>query len=80
MKLLKFTASWCSSCRQQSEILKDFNDIPIEEIDIEEQFELADEYGIRNLPTMILLDDEGKEKYRFIGVTTLDKIRGFLNE
>lgn len=80
MKLLKFTASWCSSCKQQSKILEDFIDIPVEEIDVEDQFELADEYGIRNLPTMILLDNEGKEKYRFIGVTPLDKIRGFLNE
>ena len=78
MKLLKFTASWCPSCKQQSKILEDFNNIPVEEIDVEEQFELANEYGIRNLPTMILLDNEGKEKYRFIGVTTLDKIRDFL--
>lgn len=80
MKLLKFTASWCSSCKQQSKVLEDFTDIPVEEIDVEDQFELADEYGIRNLPTMILLDNEGKEKYRFVGVTSLDKIRGFLNE
>ncbi len=78
MKLLKFTASWCSSCKQQSKILEDFNDIPVEEIDVEEQFELANEYGIRNLPTIILLDNEGKEKYRFIGVTPLDKIIDFL--
>lgn len=77
MKLLKFTAGWCSSCKQQSKILEDFTDIPVEEIDVEDQFELADEYGIRNLPTMILLDNEGKEKYRFIGVTPLIKLEDF---
>lgn len=80
MKLLKFTASWCSGCKQQSKILEEFTDIPVEEINVEEQFELADKYGIRNLPTMILLEDDEKEKTRFVGVTTLDKIKKFLNE
>lgn len=80
MKLLKFTASWCPSCKQLSKVLEDFNDIPVEEIDIEDRFELADKYGIRNLPTMILLDKDNNEIHRFVGLTTLDKIREFVNE
>jgi len=80
MKLLKFTASWCPSCKQLSKVLEDFNDIPVEEVDVEDQFELADKYGIRNLPTMILLDKDNNEIRRFVGLTTLDKIREFVNE
>jgi len=80
MKLLKFTASWCPSCKQLSKVLEDFNDVPVEEIDVEDRFELADKYGIRNLPTMILLDKDNNEIRRFVGLTTLDKIREFVNE
>lgn len=80
MKLLKFTASWCPSCKQLSKVLEDFNDIPVEEVDVEDQFELADKYGIRNLPTMILLDKDDNEIRRFVGLTTIDKIREFINE
>lgn len=80
MKLLKFTASWCPSCKQLSKVLEDFNDVPVEEIDVEDQFELADKYGIRNLPTIILLDKDNNEIRRFVGLTTLDKIREFVNE
>ena len=80
MKLLKFTASWCPSCKQLSKVLEDFNDIPVEEVDVEDQFELADKYGIRNLPTMILLDKDNNEIRRFVGLITLDKIREFINE
>lgn len=80
MKLLKFTASWCPSCKQLSKVLEDFNDVPVEEIDVEDRFELADKYGIRNLPTMILLDKDNNEIRRFVGLTTLDKIREFVNK
>ena len=80
MKLLKFTASWCPSCKQLSKVLEDFNDVPVEEIDVEDRFELADKYGIKNLPTMILLDKDNNEIRRFVGLTTLDKIREFVNE
>lgn len=79
MKLLKFTASWCPSCKQLSKVLEDFNDVPVEEVDVEDRFELADKYEIRNLPTMILLDKDNNEIRRFVGLTTLDKIREFVN-
>lgn len=80
MKLLKFTASWCPSCKQLSKVLENFNDVPVEEVDVEDRFELADKYGIRNLPTMILLDKDNNEIRRFVGLTTIDKIREFVNE
>lgn len=75
MKLLKFWASWCVSCSNQSKLLENFTDIPVIDCDVEDNPEMADKYGIRSLPTLILLDENDKEIHRFNGFTTLDKIR-----
>jgi thiol-disulfide isomerase/thioredoxin len=57
MRVLKFTAVWCSSCHK----IKGKLQPGIEEIDIEsdEGEELALKYGITSLPTIIVIDDDG---------------------
>jgi len=40
----------------------------LEEIDIDDNMELAKQYGIRGVPTMILVDDKGAEQRRVSGV------------
>jgi thioredoxin-related protein len=46
--------------------------------DEEENDEIISKYGIRNLPTMILVDGEGKELKRWVGV--IADMEGFKNE
>lgn len=77
MRLLKFWAEWCKPCEKQTEILKGFKDFPVESINIEDEknSEIVDKYGVRGLPTLILLDDNNDVANTFVGVTTLDKIR-----
>jgi len=41
--------------------------VPVQEIDIEEDWAVATRYGIRSVPTMILLDAEDKEVARKVG-------------
>lgn len=76
MKILKFWANWCSPCKVQGELLKNFNIVPVESIDIEKAAnqDLVIKYDIRNLPTLIVVDSSGKELKRFSGVTTLEKL------
>lgn len=77
MKLLKFWAEWCQPCKKQSELLKDFKDFPVESINVEEEsnVEIVNKYGVRGLPTLILLDDNNEVVHTFNGLTTLDKIK-----
>ena len=66
MKLLKFSASWCQPCKMLTTI--------IDNIDIDEQSELAQQYNIRGVPTLILIDDVGNEVKRNVGMITRDKL------
>jgi thioredoxin 1 len=74
-KILRFTADWCNPCKQLTEnIARSELTVPIETIDIDENTELATKYGVRNLPTMILMIDD-TEIGRLVGVKTPKQIR-----
>lgn len=77
MRLLKFWAEWCQPCKQQSELLKEFKDFPVESINVEDEanVEIVNKYGVRGLPTLILLNDNNEVVHKFSGLTTLDKIK-----
>ena len=78
-EVLKFSASWCGPCQALSMTLKNVeSDIAIKEIDIDEELDLAAQYGIRSVPTMVMLED-GKEIKRVSGALALPKVKEFLN-
>lgn len=59
MKVLRFTASWCQPCKMLAKTLEDVEtQIPIEVIDIDENQQLAVDYGIRGVPTLVMLDGD----------------------
>ena len=63
MKVLRFTASWCQPCKMLAKTLEDVEtQIPIEVIDIDENQGLAMDYGIRGVPTLIMLDGDVEVK------------------
>jgi thioredoxin-like negative regulator of GroEL len=79
-RLIRFTAPWCSPCKQLSKNLeRAYLKLPIEVIDIEENPSIANEYGIRNLPTMVLLD-ENTEVKRITGLKTTNQIKAWVDE
>jgi len=59
MKVLRFTASWCQPCKMLAKTLEDVDtQIPIEVIDIDENQQIAMDYGIRGVPTLVMIDGD----------------------
>ena len=52
----------------------------ISSIDIDDSPNLAADYKVRGVPTMILVDDNDKEVGRLVGVKTKAEIEEFINE
>lgn len=81
MKALKFEASWCQPCKVMTKIMEDAAGqitVQVDKIDIDENMELAKQYGIRGVPTIVLVDDEGKEIKRQSGVMMEAQLLEFL--
>ena len=78
-KILRFTASWCGPCKSLAKNLEIADiQMPIEVIDIDTNNELAVEYGIRGVPTMIMLD-ENIEVKRIVGSKTVNELQDWAN-
>lgn len=79
-KVLRFTASWCSPCKMLSKTLDEIQPtIPFEVIDIDVHPDVAAEYGIRSIPTMVMLRDTIELK-RLTGIKTKEQITEWLND
>lgn len=68
MKVLKFYADWCSPCRIVTDMFKDFDKLPIEHINVDENEELVTKFGIRNIPAIIVVNEKDEEVKRQVGV------------
>lgn len=64
-KLVKFGASWCAPCKSASKMLQAFDPELVQEVDITTDGALAEQYGIKNIPTFVLINANGDEIDRF---------------
>ena len=79
-RVLRFTASWCQPCKMLSKMLDDIQtDIPIEVYDIDENTNIAIDYGVRGVPTLVMMDGNTEVK-RTVGVTTQKQLEAWLND
>lgn len=78
-ELLKFQATWCGPCKMLSKVMEgeDLN-VPVREIDIDAERDTAVKYGIRGVPTLILVDENGVEIKRQSGVMMINELRTWL--
>ena len=61
LKVSKFGASWCSPCGLIKKVLDkikpNFSDVDFEEIDIDDSPELAQQFNVRAVPTILFVKD-----------------------
>jgi thioredoxin-like negative regulator of GroEL len=81
MKILKFGASWCQPCKALTKTLQDVNlaGFELQEVDVEENQVLAAKYGIRNVPTMVMVDDSGVLKSISVGTKSKTAVEEWLS-
>ena len=74
-RILRFTASWCGPCKSLAMNLESANlALPIEVVDVDVNDDLAREYGIRGVPTLVMLD-ENIEVKRLVGSKTVNELQ-----
>ena len=79
-RVLRFTATWCVPCKGLAMTLQNVKTtLPIEVIDIDEKSDIAREYGIRSVPTLIMLD-ENTEVKRVSGALPQAQLEAWLND
>jgi thioredoxin 1 len=76
--LVDFFATWCGPCKMLSPILKEVKDqlgeqISIIKIDVDKNQQVAAQYQVRGVPTMILFQN-GKQLWRQSGVVDKNTI------
>lgn len=80
MKVLKFYAEWCGPCKMLSMSIKDAAiKAELVEVDIDKDNVMAAKYGVRGVPLCVVVDDEGKELRRKVGVMTKEQFEQFVN-
>ena len=63
--IIDFYADWCAPCKQIAPIIKDLaaeyeDEIAVYKVDTEKQKELASNLGIRALPSILFIPEEGE--------------------
>lgn len=83
MKVLDFYADWCNPCKALAPVLDKVikeNKLNLTKINIEEDdADMSVKYNVRNIPTVIVVDDNDVEVKRFSGTKTEGDLREFFN-
>ena len=79
--LIDFYADWCGPCKMMSPIIDEIakekkDEIKVGKINVDENQELAIEYDVMSIPTILIIN-KGEIEKTFIGVTDKNEI---LNE
>lgn len=79
--LLDFWASWCGPCRMLSpvvdEIAQENDTIAVGKVNVDEQSELASQFGVMSIPTLMVFKD-GKAVNTSVGVVSKATILSML--
>lgn len=67
-KVYKFSATWCGPCKMLAKTLSAIESpLPIEEVDIDANPTLTQQFRVRGVPTLVIVEDDIEVK-RKVGV------------
>lgn len=75
MKILKFYSDSCGPCKVLTKNLKEAG-IDVENINVQEDSYLIDKYEIKNIPTLIKIENDIILD-RFTGIMTVDQLKNW---
>ncbi len=80
--LVDFYADWCGPCKMMSPILEELSQefdskIKIVKINVDNNPELASEYGVMSIPNMIIFEN-GKQKENIVGARSKQDLIKYL--
>ena len=81
--LVDFFATWCGPCKMLSPILDELSeevkDVKFIKVDVDEEGDLAREYGVMSIPNVFLIKD-GHVVDIFLGLQSKETIIDFINK
>ena len=78
-QILYFTAPWCNPCKQLGPVMESLSgQINYRKINVDNDTELSTKYGVRNIPTLVLLEN-GEAVNRTTGLQSKQQILDFYN-
>jgi len=82
--LIDFFADWCMPCTMMSPIIEELGEkfkgkIKIGKVDVSENQEVAEKFGVMSIPTFMIFR-EGKIVKQFSGFTSSGEFTSILNE
>ncbi len=75
--IVDFYADWCGPCKMLGSVLENMEEVNIIKINTDTHQELASEYGVMSIPTLIFFKD-GKEMRKEIGFKDEEQLRNIL--
>ena len=81
--LIDFYADWCGPCKMMSPVIDEIAEemketVKVGKINVDENQDLAMEYGVMSIPTIVVLKN-GEVQKTFVGVTDKEEIKQALN-
>jgi len=82
--LVDFWAEWCNPCKMQLPIIEEFSremegKATVGKVNVDEQLELAQSFGIQSIPTLILFKD-GEPVKKLVGLHSKESLYEEVNQ
>ena len=79
-KILYFSSTWCQPCKNFKPIMEQVSrELPVQFVDVDASPQLVAEYGVRSVPTVIIINN-GQVSSRQAGVLTESQIKSLWSQ